>query len=66
MYLRLFLMKHYKGNDSYYALMTIPVSIKYEIFVIKFAKLFLINMLKQYKTDLKQDYENILNSQLDC
>lgn len=36
LYLRLFLMVYYKGDETMKLLISIPVSIEYEIFVLQF------------------------------
>lgn len=35
-YLRIFLMSHYKGPDAAHIMATIPVSYRYELFILKF------------------------------
>ena len=59
MYLRLYLMVYYSGKEANEVLITIPVSIAYEIFVLQFTVKLLNYFLNQYSTSLNDDNKEL-------
>lgn len=54
-YLRIFLMTHYKGVDAAHIMATIPVSAKYELFILKFGLSLLYYIQNLFSTTIEFD-----------
>ncbi|EGR30449.1 SET domain protein, partial [Ichthyophthirius multifiliis] len=63
-YLRLYLMMHYKGPDLKRVMVSLPVSPVYECFVLSFAIRLLSYLLSRFTTTIKDDKELLQNQNL--